>query len=81
MPSSYQRAKRLHTWISAGIAMAVYGGFIFLIGGEWIPYQQHIDAGRFEVKTGSSDGGHAFNQAKFTPKGVNWIANLWQAQK
>lgn len=54
---------------------------MYRLGGEWVPYQQHIDAGRFEVKTGSSDGGHAFNQAKFTPKGVNWIANLWQAQK
>lgn len=54
---------------------------MYRLGGEWVPYQQHIDAGRFEVKTGSSDGGHAFNQAKFTPKGVNWIANLWQTQK
>lgn len=32
MSSSYQRAKRLHTWISAGIAMAVYGLILFLIG-------------------------------------------------
>lgn len=51
---------------------------MYRLGGEWVPYQQHIDAGRFEVKTGASDGGHAFNQAKFTPKGVNWIATLWQ---
>ena len=28
----YQRAKRLHTWISAGIAMAVYLTIVFLIG-------------------------------------------------
>lgn len=35
--TSYQRAKRLHTWISAGIAMAVYG-LIFVIYGiaDWI---------------------------------------------
>ena len=32
---------------------------------------------RFDVKTGSSDSGHAFNQTKFTSKGVNWIAGLW----
>ena len=33
----YQRAKRLHTWISAGIAMSVYG-LIFVIYGvvDWI---------------------------------------------
>lgn len=28
--TSYQRAKRLHTWISAGIAISVFGLFIFL---------------------------------------------------
>lgn len=53
---------------------------MYRLGGEWVPYQQHIDAGRFEVKTGAADNGHAFNNAKFTPKGVNWIASLWQAQ-
>lgn len=50
---------------------------MYKLGGEWVPYQNHIDAGRFEVRTGASDGGHAFNQAKFTPKGVQWIAGLW----
>lgn len=50
---------------------------MYRLGGEWVAYQNHIDAGRFDVKTGTSDSGHAFNQAKFTPKGVNWIAGLW----
>lgn len=50
---------------------------MYRLGGEWQAYQQHIDAGRFQVKTGSSEGGHAFNQTKFTAKGVNWIAGLW----
>lgn len=49
---------------------------MYRLGGEWMPYQNHIDAGRFEVKTGVA-GEHAFNQAKFTAKGVNWIAGLW----
>jgi phage antirepressor YoqD-like protein len=54
---------------------------MYRLGGEWMAYQNHIDAGRFDVKTGASDSGHAFNQTKFTPKGVNWIAGLWaQAQ-
>jgi phage antirepressor YoqD-like protein len=50
---------------------------MYRMGGEWQAYQPHIDAGRFDVKTGTSDSGHAFNQAKFTPKGVNWVAGLW----
>lgn len=50
---------------------------MYRMGGEWQAYQNHIDAGRFDVKTGTSDGGHAYNQAKFTPKGVTWVAGLW----
>ncbi|MCF5551912.1 phage antirepressor protein [Pseudomonas syringae] len=50
---------------------------MYRMGGEWQAYQNHVDAGRFQVKTGTSDAGHAFNQAKFTPKGVNWVAGLW----
>lgn len=49
----------------------------YRLGNEWVPYANHIDAGRFEVKTGASDTGHAFNQAKFTPKGVAYVAGLW----
>ncbi len=50
---------------------------MYKLGGEWMPYQQHIDAGRFVVKTGVSDSDHAYNHAKFTPKGIEWIAALW----
>lgn len=50
---------------------------MYRMGGEWQAYQQHIDAGRFDIKTGTTDGGHAFNQTKFTPKGVTWVAGLW----
>ena len=50
---------------------------MYRLGSEWAPYANHIDAGRFEVKTGASDTGHAFNQAKFTPKGVAYLAGLW----
>lgn len=54
---------------------------MYQLGGEWMPYQNHIDAGRFVVKTGVAENEHAYNTAKFTPKGVNWIAGLWaQAQ-
>lgn len=49
---------------------------MYRLGGEWVPYSKHIDAGRFEVKTGVA-GEHAYSQAKFTPKGMIWIAGLW----
>lgn len=49
---------------------------MYRLGGEWMPYQNHIDAGRFVVKTGVANE-HAYNAAKFTARGVNWIAGLW----
>lgn len=55
-------------------------GVMYLLAGEWTPYSHHLDAGRFAVKTGTAEHGdtsHAFNQAKFTPKGVAWIAGEW----
>lgn len=48
---------------------------MYRLGGEWMPHQNHIDAGRFEVKAGTKND-HAYNTAKFTPKGVQWIAEL-----
>lgn len=54
---------------------------MYQLGGEWMPYQQHIDADRFVVKAGVADNEHAYNTAKFTPKGINWIAGLWAQHK
>lgn len=46
------------------------------------PYQQHLDAGRFEMKTGVTQvTEYAFAQARFTAKGVNWIAGQWMEYK
>lgn len=51
---------------------------MYRLAGELTPMAAHIDAGRFVVKAGTSQGsGHAFNQPKFTPKGVTWIAGEW----
>ncbi|QMD52469.1 DNA-binding protein [Citrobacter sp. RHB35-C21] len=51
---------------------------MYRLGGTMTPRHQHIDAGRFEVKTGTSvTSNHAFSQARFTPKGVRWIGGLW----
>ena len=53
---------------------------MYRLGKELTPYQNHIDAGRFEVKAGVADHGdtnHAYNQAKITTKGVEWLAGEW----
>ncbi len=51
---------------------------MYRLGGEWTPHAQHLDTGRFSVKAGTSEvSGHAFNSARFTPKGVTWVAGEW----
>ena len=52
-------------------------GVMYRLGGEWVPYAQHLDAGRFEVKTGVADNEHAYTATRFTAKGVEWIAGEW----
>ena len=55
-------------------------GVMYYLGGVLTPYSQHQEAGRFEVKTGTSEtNGHAFSQSRFTAKGVQWVAGLWAA--
>jgi phage antirepressor YoqD-like protein len=55
-------------------------GVMYYLGGTLTPYQQHIDAGRFQVKTGTNEHNqHAYTQARFTPKGLQWVAGLWAA--
>lgn len=50
---------------------------MYRLAGKMSPYSQHLDAGRFEVKTGENQSnGQAFTQAKFTPKGIEWVAGL-----
>ncbi|MGL4754510.1 MAG: phage antirepressor KilAC domain-containing protein [Aeromonadaceae bacterium] len=47
---------------------------LYRLAGKLTPYADHIDAGRFEVKAGVAEHGHAYSQAKITPKGVEWLA-------
>lgn len=52
---------------------------MYKLGGEWTAYQNHIQAGRFEVRTGTAThNDHAFTSAKFTPKGVEYVSGLWR---
>lgn len=51
---------------------------MYRLGGALTAYQNHIDAGRFEVRTGVADvNEHAYTTTKFTPKGIDWIAGEW----
>ena len=51
---------------------------MYRLGGELTPHAQHIDAGRFCVKAGTAQvSGHAYNAARFTPKGITWVAGEW----
>ncbi len=58
---------------------------MYRLAGKMTPHAQHLDAGRFVVRTGTAPRNeHAYAQTKFTPKGVEWIAGLWgqhQARK
>jgi phage antirepressor YoqD-like protein len=49
---------------------------MYRLGKNLTAHQNHIDAGRFEVKTGEANG-YAYNRCLFTPKGVTWIAGEW----
>lgn len=50
---------------------------MYRLNGALTPHAQHMDAGRFCVKAGTAQNNHAFNAARFTPKGVTWIAGEW----
>jgi len=55
---------------------------MYRLNGVMTPYSQHIEAGRFEVRTGTTtDSNYAFSQSRFTAKGVQWIGGLWTAYK
>ncbi|MDR3064709.1 MAG: phage antirepressor KilAC domain-containing protein [Comamonas sp.] len=55
---------------------------MYRLAGKMTPHAEHLAAGRFKVKTGTAPRNeHAYAQAKFTPKGVEWIAGLWGKHK
>ena len=75
-----ETCKLLHIKENAFRQFLLESEIMYLLAGKLTPYAQHIDAGRFTVKTGENqNNGHAFTQNKFTPKGIQWIAGLWAA--
>lgn len=53
---------------------------MYLLEGDWTAYANHIDAGRFETKTGEYNN-RVCNSVKFTGKGIEWIAGLYEQSK
>jgi len=54
---------------------------MYPLNGEWTAHAQHIEAGRFVMRAGTAENTHAYNTAKFTAKGVDWVAGelaKWQ---
>lgn len=45
--------------------------------GTLAPQQYHMQAGYFTLRSGRGENQHAFSQARFTAKGVKWVASLW----
>ena len=45
--------------------------------GALTPQQHHLQAGYFALRSGMGENQHAFSQARFTAKGVKWVASLW----
>ena len=50
---------------------------MYKLNGEWLAYQNHLDAKRFQNNTGISENNHTFTRSLFTPKGVEWVAGEW----
>jgi len=73
-----QVAKLLNAKENAFREFLIDQKILYRLGAELTPHSQHIDAGRFCVKAGTAQvSGHAFNSARFTPKGITWIAAEW----
>jgi phage antirepressor YoqD-like protein len=52
-------------------------GIMYRLAGRLAPMARHMEAGRFEMKTGCADNGYAYTAPRFTPKGVQWITGEW----
>ena len=51
---------------------------MYRLDGRYAAYKIHIDAGRFQDKTGTAGhNNYAFTETLFTAKGVEWIAGEW----
>lgn len=72
-----EAGKQLGIGQKAFVAMLLSKKIMYRLGGDLVPYQTMIDRGFFQTTTGTAVHGedvHAWKQAKFTAKGIAWIA-------
>ncbi|WP_227136396.1 phage antirepressor KilAC domain-containing protein [Kosakonia radicincitans] len=50
------------------------------VNGALMPQQYHIDESYFTVHGGVGENKRSWSQARFTAKGVKWVADLWAKQ-
>ncbi len=50
---------------------------MFRANGTLTPPPHHMQAGYFTLRSGVGENQHTFSQARFTARGVKWVANLW----
>ncbi|SEK23944.1 Phage antirepressor protein YoqD, KilAC domain [Kosakonia sacchari] len=50
------------------------------VNGTLMPQPYHIDEGYFTVHGGVGENKRSWSQARFTAKGVKWVADLWAKQ-
>lgn len=78
LSSFRQVCKLLSAKENAFRAFLVESRIMYRLGSSWTAYANHLDAGRFVVKTGiNGKTGASFETTYFTAKGVEWIAGKW----
>ncbi|POP47094.1 hypothetical protein CHU32_03900 [Superficieibacter electus] len=50
---------------------------MYRVSGVLTPHHHHLQAGYFTLRSGVGENQHTFSQARFTAKGVKWVASLW----
>lgn len=50
---------------------------MYRANGTLTPPQHHMQAGYFTLRSGVGENQHTFSQARFTARGVKWVASLW----
>lgn len=72
-----EAGKQLGMGQKAFVSLLLSNKIMYRLGGDLVPFQPMIDRGYFQTTTGTAvhgDETHAWKQAKFTAKGIAWIA-------
>lgn len=50
---------------------------MYRVNGTLTPHRHYLQSGYFTLRSGVGENLHTFSQARFTARGVRWIAGLW----